>query len=74
MKEAMKLTVAQKRVLGWLRNHGAGALGTERRTTIKRLEDLGLIESFVPVATTWAGAARGRARYWRLTVAAEKLP
>jgi hypothetical protein len=45
--------------------------GIHRRTASSLMAD-GLIEMFVPDATTFSMAARGRVRYYRLTAAGEE--
>jgi hypothetical protein len=48
---------------------GRSRLGQYKSSTKKRLCSRGLIEVFVPEATTLAMAERGRVRYYRLTAA-----
>lgn len=61
---ALSRLLAQGRIIA-VGSNGAGG-GIHQRTA-KSLVSLGLIETFVPDAETYAMAARGRARYYRLT-------
>jgi hypothetical protein len=56
-------------VLAFLVKHGSSRLGTWNKRTVRALQRRGLIESFVPDATTLAMAERGRVHYYRLTAA-----
>lgn len=61
----LKLLEKERIIAGNLDGRGGGI----QRRTAKALISLGLIETFVPDATSYAMAVRGRARYYRLTAA-----
>jgi DNA-binding PadR family transcriptional regulator len=64
---ADKLSLTQYRLLTHLRDFGKSTLLATRPTTVATLLRRGLIEGFVPEATTFTEAVRGRVRYYRLT-------
>lgn len=68
----IRITESQFRVLSWLQKQGKAANTTVNFRTASSLMGMGLVEVFVPEATNYAMASRGRVRYYRLTAAGEE--
>lgn len=67
-----RLSATQAAVLASLTDGSASCLSGVLPATIACLSAAGLIESFVPEPTSYAQAARGRVRHWRLTPDGER--
>ena len=65
----IRISEARFVLLSRLLEQGSAAVGSLNPATARSLHSLGLIEMFVPDATTYAMAARGRVRYYRLSAA-----
>jgi hypothetical protein len=65
----VKVTESQFKILSRIQEKGRVAENTVNRRTSSSLITLGFVEPFIPDATNYAMAARGRVRYYRLTLA-----
>ena len=70
----MKLTDTQRKALRHLDGcvGNVATLSQFRKPTVDALATMGLVERFIPEATTYAAAARGRVPYYRLTAEGRK--
>jgi hypothetical protein len=68
----IRISKPQMRVISDLASRGSFAETTVDGRTRKALHAAGLVETFIPDATTFSMAARGRVRHLRLTKAGQQ--